>query len=133
MRIQRFNIPISIDFAVLLLRVLPSLFMLTHGFPKLIKLFSGDWSFADPFGIGEGLSLIITVWAEFFCSILVIVGFLTRPALLILAFVMLAAALIVHADDPFKSKEMALLYFTIYMAIFITGPGRISIDSRIFS
>ena len=55
MRNRQFNIPISIDFAVLILRVVPSLFMLTHGYGKLMKLIGGDWSFADPIGIGEGL------------------------------------------------------------------------------
>jgi uncharacterized membrane protein YphA (DoxX/SURF4 family) len=50
---KQFNIPISIDFAVLLLRVVPSLLMLTHGFEKLMQVFKGNWGFADPIGLGE--------------------------------------------------------------------------------
>jgi putative oxidoreductase len=106
--------------------------MMTYGYEKLMKIFAGDWSFADPIGLGEGLSLILTVFGEFFCSILIIVGFMTRPALIINMIVMTVAAFIVHADDPFTVKEHALTFLTIYSAIFITGPGRISMDARLF-
>lgn len=132
MRNKQFNIPISIDFAVLTLRVIPSLFMLMHGYGKLMKLIAGDWSFADPLDIGEGLSLIITIFAEFFLSIFVILGFMTRPALVVLMSVMTVAAFIVHHSDPWDVKEHAILFLSIYTAIFITGPGRISMDNRIF-
>lgn len=132
MRNRQFNIPISIDFAVLILRVVPSLFMLTHGYGKLMKLIGGDWSFADPIGIGEDLSLIITIFAEFFLSLFVIFGFMTRPALVVLMAVMTVAAFVVHASDPWDVKEHAILFLSIYTTIFITGPGRMSIDNRIF-
>jgi putative oxidoreductase len=130
---RNFTIPISIDFAVALLRIFPSLFMLSHGYEKLLKVLSGNWAFADPLGLGEGLSLLVTVFAEFFCSLLLIIGFLTRPALVLLMVVMTVAAFIVHGQDPFGVKEHALLYLVIYASIFITGPGRISLDSRLFS
>jgi putative oxidoreductase len=106
--------------------------MLTHGYGKLMKLIGGDWSFADPIGIGEGLSLIITIFAEFFLSIFVIFGFMTRPALVVLMAVMTVAAFVVHASDPWDVKEHAILFLSIYITIFITGPGRMSIDNRIF-
>jgi putative oxidoreductase len=130
---RRFNIPISIDFAVLILRVFPSLFMMTHGWDKLMKIFSADWSFADPIGLGETTSLFLTVFAEFFCSLMVLFGFLTRPALIALMFTMTVAAFIIHGSDPFDVKEHPLLFLAIYTSIFITGPGRISLDNRIFN
>ncbi|MCP9768516.1 DoxX family protein [Lacihabitans sp. LS3-19] len=130
---RRFNIPISIDFAILILRVFPSMFMMTHGWSKLMRIISGDMSFGDPIGIGETTSLFLTVFAEFFCSIMVIFGFLTRPALIALMFTMSVAAFIVHGSDPFDVKEHALLFLAIYAAIFVTGPGRISVDNRIFN
>lgn len=129
---KSFNIPYSIDFSVLVLRVFSSIFMLTHGWSKLLKIFSGDFSFADPLGMGEGLSLIATVFAEVVCSLMIMVGFLTRPALLILMFTMFVAAFVIHASDPFDIKEHALLFLTIFLSIFITGPGRLSLDKRFF-
>jgi putative oxidoreductase len=43
---------------------------------------------------------------------------------------MSVAAFIVHFDDPFKSKELALLYLAGYLIIFVIGPGKYSIDKR---
>lgn len=129
---KRFHIPISIDFAVMILRVFPSLFMLSYGWEKLLKFISGDWTFADPIGIGEGFSLFLAVLAEFFGSLMVIFGFLTRPALMLLIFTMAIAGFIVHASDPISVKEHALTFLVIYTAVFITGPGRFSIDNRLF-
>lgn len=130
---KKFHIPISIDFAVLILRVFPSLFMLTYGWEKLTKFISGDWTFADPIGIGEGFSLFLAVLAEFFGSLMVIFGILTRPALLLLMFTMAVAGFVVHAADPISVKEHSLTFLVIYTAIFITGPSRLSLDNRIFS
>lgn len=130
---KKFHIPISIDFAVLILRVFPSFFMLIYGWEKLLKFISGDWEFADPIGIGAGFSLFLAVLAEFFGSLMVIFGIMTRPALMLLMFTMAVAGFIVHASDPISVKEHALTFLVIYTAIFITGPGRFSLDNRIFS
>jgi putative oxidoreductase len=67
------------------------------------------------------------------CSLLVMVGFLTRPALLVLMFVMCVAAFVVHGSDPLSDKDHALLFLSIYLAIFVTGPGRLSMDFRVFN
>jgi putative oxidoreductase len=107
--------------------------MLTYGWEKLVKFVSGDWSFADPIGIGEPISLFLAVLAEFFGSLMVIFGIMTRPALLLLMITMSVAGFIVHSADPISVKEHALTFLVIYLAIFITGPGRFSIDNRIFS
>ena len=122
----------SIDVAVLILRVGISILMITHGYPKLLKLMSGDMGFGDPIGMGSGLSLILTVFAEFFCSILLILGFMSRPAAFFLAFTMGVAAFVVHGSDGLEKMEKALLYFIPYVALFLIGPGRISMDARVF-
>jgi putative oxidoreductase len=129
---KRFHIPISIDFAVLILRVIPSLFMMGHGWSKLSNLLKGDWSFADPMGIGEPISLLLTIFAELVCSFLVIIGLFTRPALVILMVLCTIIIFIIHGADPIGDKEHAALFFVIYAAVFITGPGRFSVDDRLF-
>lgn len=127
------KIPTPLDFSVLFLRVFSSFFMLTHGYEKFMKIISGDWSFADPICLGEPNSLFLAVLAEFFCSILLIIGLFTRPALFILGTTMTIIAFIVHKSDPIGDKEHALLFLIIYIAIFITGPGKFSLDYRFFS
>lgn len=118
-----------ISIGLLLLRVIVGVFMMTHGFGKLKMLLGpGEIQFADPIGIGLELSLILAVFAEFFCSILLILGLGTRLAAIPLMITMMVAGFVVHSADPFQVKEFALLYGVVFTALFITGPGRYSLD-----
>ena len=102
--------------------------MLTHGYPKMMKLYSGDTSFADPLGIGELPSLILAVIGEVIAPIFIVLGWQTRLAAIPAAITMAVAALVVHGDDPFSKQEKALLYFAAYVAIALLGAGKFSID-----
>ncbi|WMJ74720.1 DoxX family protein [Cytophagaceae bacterium ABcell3] len=113
---------------LLFFRVTASAFMLTHGAPKFIKVLEGDFTFADPLGVGPAVSLILTVFAEFFCSIFILLGLGTRLAVIPLIITMLVAAFVVHAADPFAKQELPLLYVLIYATLLITGSGKLSID-----
>jgi putative oxidoreductase len=128
---KRYTIPLSIDFAVLVLRVGAAILILPHGWEKLQSILSGNWDFPDPLGIGSTASLFATVFAEFVCSIALLLGLLTRPAAAVLAFTMAVAAFIVHAKESLSVREHALLFLTIYIAIFLLGPGRFSMDQRL--
>lgn len=125
--------PRLIDFAVLILRITAGAFMLTHGWGKLLMLTSGDAiKFADPIGIGMTTSLVLAVFAEVVCAILVIIGLFTRLAAIPVVITMLIAAFVIHAQDPLNVKEMSLLYALIYSFILITGAGRFSLDYLLF-
>jgi putative oxidoreductase len=125
--------PKNINLALLLLRVSGGAFMLTHGLGKFSMLFSGNpIKFANPIGLGETASLALAVFAEVFCSILLILGLTTRFAAIPLIITMLVAALIVHANDGFGRQELPLLYGVIYLTIAITGAGNLSFDHWIF-
>jgi len=117
------------DIGLLILRLVGGGFMLTHGYPKLMKILSGDMGFADPFGLGPGFSLILTVFAEVLCAILLIIGLGTRWAAIPLLITMLVAAFIIHGGDPFGDKELALLYGGIYLAIALMGSGKLGLDA----
>jgi putative oxidoreductase len=126
------KLPATANWAVLILRVGMSLMMLRHGYAKLSGFLGGDHSFADPIGLGEELSLILTVFAEFGCSILLILGLVSRAALLPLIFTMLVVLLVIHANDPFDDKEHALTFLIVYVSLLLTGPGRFSVDSGLY-
>lgn len=117
------------DWASLILRIACGGFMLTHGWPKMQKMLAGDYGFADPIGIGESASLMLTVFAEVLCAVLVLVGLWLRPALIPLIITMLVAAGIVHGSDPFGDKEHSLMYLFGYAALFLLGSGRFSLDA----
>ena len=123
---------IRIDFVLMLLRVVFGAMMMMHGYHKLLNIISGQMEFGDPIGIGESLSLNLTVFAEFFCSILLILGLMTRLALIPLMITMLVALFIVHQNDPLEEKEIAILYLIGFYAIYLTGPGGLSMDAKLF-
>jgi putative oxidoreductase len=126
------KLPASADAGVLILRVGISLLMLTHGYAKLESFLGGNREFADPIGIGEQLSYILTIFAEFGCSILLILGLFTRAALIPLIITMLVVVLIVHGEDPFDKKEHGISFLIVYITLFLTGPGRYSVDSGLY-
>ncbi len=113
-----------------ILRIVPSAFMLTHGYPKLMKLINGNTEFADPFGIGQAPSLFLAVVGEFICPLLMIIGFKTRWAAIPTAITMFVAGFIAHAGDSFGTKEKALLFLVVFVVIMLLGPGKYSVDKR---
>lgn len=125
--------PFQIVYALLFLRLFAGGLMLTHGYPKLMKLLEGNTSFADPLGLGSEISLALAVLAEFIGALFIMFGFLTRIASFMLGFTMFVAAFIQHFEDPFARKEKALLYFAMYLVLWVSGPGRLSVDNQISS
>ena len=125
MLFQRF-FSTKIDSGLLVLRVAVCAMMLTHGLYKLSNFSTMSQNF-DPIGIGGALSLSLVIFAEVFCSIAVLLGFLTRLAAIPL-IVAMCVAVLSYVGQPFAARELALLYLTFYIAILMIGPGRYSID-----
>lgn len=105
--------------------------MLTHGYPKLRRLFSGDLQFGDPLGIGGEFSLILIVFAEFLCSLLIMFGIYTRLASIPLIIAMSIAAFIHHSADPVNVQEKALLYLVVFVCLLFTGSGKYAVDKKL--
>lgn len=120
------------DIVILLVRIFVGFAMLSHGFPKLQQLLSGEEiKFYEFLFFSSKTTLILTIFAEFVCSIFIILGLFTRFAVFFLIIAMAVAGLMVHGADPFAKKEMSLLYLSVYLLLFAFGPGRYSVDSMI--
>lgn len=127
------NAPKSFDVILLLTRIAIAAMMLAHGLPKMGMLFAGgDVKFASIFGMGAEISLALAVFAEVFCSILVMVGFGTRLAVVPLIITMGIAVFYIHASDPFSKQELALHYILVYILLLFAGSGRYSIDGVLY-
>jgi putative oxidoreductase len=103
--------------------------MLLHGWPKMMNYSEYAAKFPDPIGLGPDFSLILTVFAEVFCTVFIALGLFTRFAAIPLIITMLVAALIVHSGDPIGDREASIGYFLLYTAIFFLGAGRYSLDN----
>ncbi|HYG36146.1 MAG TPA: DoxX family protein [Clostridia bacterium] len=123
------------DVALLVLRVWLGLSMLiNHGLGKLQGFKTMAAEFPDPFGVGHSTSLALVVFAEFFASILLAIGLVTRFAALVLVVNMTVAFFLVHkgALSGPQSGELAFIYLAGYVGLLLAGAGRISVDRYLF-
>jgi putative oxidoreductase len=117
------------DIGLLILRGFSGAFMFFgHGLLKLQNLLAGNTNFADPIGLGQNLSLILSTFAEFFCAGLLILGIFPRVSAAILIINMFVAGIIHHSPDTFAVKEKALMYLVVFVTLFILGAGKYSIN-----
>jgi putative oxidoreductase len=124
--------PIILDVVIFIVRLFVGFAMISHGFPKLQTLINGgEIQFYDFLGLGSTVSLVLTVFAEFVCSIFIILGLFTRVAAGFLLFTMIIAGFVVHGSDPFDKRELSLLYLSIYLIIISVGAGKFSVDHMI--
>ena len=123
----------SKDMSFLFLRIsFGATMIFSHGIPKLLKYSEMKNSFPDPLGIGNSASLILTIFAELLCPIFICLGIKVRFTTLPIIITMLVAAFIIHAGDPFTKIEFPLLYAFAFIAILIAGPGKYSLDKKVF-
>jgi putative oxidoreductase len=129
-------VPHRADWALLVLRVWMGMsLLLKHGLDKLLNYSEMVTRFPDPFHIGAHASLAIALVSDGICSVLVVLGLATRwSALIISANVFVAWATVVHFQffgRGVTPGESIFLYIGSFLAIFLAGPGRFSLDYRI--
>ncbi|MEX2574627.1 MAG: DoxX family protein [Balneolaceae bacterium] len=128
LRSARLNEFVSPDVAICILRIGAAALIMTHGTSKLMRILDGDFAFGDPIGIGAAPTLVLVTFAEAFCAFFVLIGLWTRVALIPLIINMSVVVFIAHADDPFGRKELGLFFLITFVTLFLTGPGRYSLD-----
>jgi putative oxidoreductase len=122
--------------ALLLLRMVAGLAFMIHGWPKI----QNPFAWAGPDSAFPGFLLGLAALSEFGGGLAWILGLLTPLASLGIAITM-AVAFSFHAfvrGDPFVSMtggpafELAALFFCIAVLLIAMGPGRFSVDRRLF-
>jgi putative oxidoreductase len=128
------------DWALLAIRILAGLTLFNFsGAPKLFHL--SNVMAIDVLSLG-GLAPLAMLYAAFalgICTLLVFVGLATRFAAFCTAVSLAATGLFVdHALslnylDPGHNShpEVIWLYFSVYLVLIFTGPGRFSLDKLI--
>ena len=118
-----------LDWSYLFVRVSTALIMLfSHGYGKLTGFSNIAPHFPNPLGLGSTLSLALVTGAEFFGAVLLALGLFTRWAGLSLLFTMMVAVFVFHWPDPFKEKELAVLYGLFFLLFTLAGGGKYSLD-----
>src|SRR5690606_25550170 len=125
------------DLGLLLLRVVVGTTMFAfHGLPKM----AGGPELWEKIGssmTNVGIHFFPTFWGfsaalvETVGAILVILGLQNKPASLLLAFTMLIATVfhLMNGDGMARASH-AIELCAIFLAIFLIGPGKYSIDKK---
>ena len=118
-----------VDAALFVTRVSSGLILaIFHGLPKLQGFQMHFHSFADPLGVGSELSYILTVGAEFVCTLLVALGLFTRLATIPVIALFCALFFIHHGYEPLMAREKLFFYGLPFLTIFLAGPGKYALD-----
>jgi putative oxidoreductase len=118
----------AFNIAMLILRVGAGAMAMSHGYSKLVHFAEMKSKFMNFMGIGSTLSLILVIFAEFFCSIFLIIGLFSRLVVIPLIIVMTVALLQRHNSDVFGEGEKVTLFLTCFLPILLCGPGKASVD-----
>lgn len=123
----------SYNLATLLLRLgLGAVMIASHGWQKLSKFSEMQDSFVNFMGMGSSASLTLSLIAEFFCGLLVVIGLFTRGALLLLIINMMVALTLAHNWRVFEDGQLPFVFLVGWAVVFLLGPGKISLDALIF-
>lgn len=116
---------------LLFLRVSGALFLLwVHGLPKLLHYSEQLTLIEDPFHLGANLTLLLAIFAEVLCPLLIIAGVLVRLACLPILAVLLIAMLVVHPQWSLLEGQFGWLLLIIFTSVLIAGPGRLVLSQR---
>ena len=113
---------------LLIARIVFGILLMNHGIQKWSNFQELSAAFPDPLGVGSPLSLGLAIFGELVCSMAFIVGLLYRLAMLPMIFTMGMAFFVIHGNDAFATKELALIYLVVFILMYISGPGKFSVD-----
>lgn len=118
----------SFNLAIFLLRLSLGVLMIPHGYDKLVNFAKYKGDFMNFLGMGSTLSLALVVFAEFFCSVFLIMGLFTRVVVAILLIEMIVVVFKAHDGNIFADGEHGSLFLAGFVAILLVGPGKASLD-----
>lgn len=129
--------PNNTSIGLLLVRIVMGLAMMLHGWGKI----QNPMAWMGPDSPVPGVLQFLAAFSEFGGGLALILGLVTPLAMFGMACTMAVAAGM-HAfvmKDPFVasgpgqgSYELALLYFMLSLLFILAGPGKISVDAKVF-
>jgi putative oxidoreductase len=116
------------DLASLVLRLSFGILMIPHGFFKLNNFAEIEGEFMNFLGLGSTVSLWVVIVVEIFCSLLLIIGLVTRLAVIPLLVTAIVIVFVAHHGDILGEAAGGFFYLLAYLAILLLGAGKYSVD-----
>ena len=117
----------GVSVLILFIRLFFGVLFFMHGLDKLTHFNELSYTFPSVFGFGSYMTLMLSIFSEFACSMFLMAGCLTRLILIPMIVSMAVAFFDVH-DAMMPDGELSLIYFIVFLGLFLVGPGRISVD-----
>ena len=117
----------GVSFLILCIRLFFGVLFFMHGLDKMTNFDQLSLTFPDIMGFGSYMSLMLSIFAEFCCSLFLIFGLLIRVMLIPMIIAMAVAFFDVH-DAMMPEGELSLIYLIVFIIVYLTGPGRFSLD-----
>ena len=117
----------GVSLFILLLRLFFGVMFFLHGVDKMMNFSELSETFPNIFGFGSYMSLMVSIFCEFCCSLFLIAGLLIRLMLLPMIAAMAVAFFDIH-DAMLPQGELSLIYLIVFFLLYLTGPGKYSLD-----
>ena len=117
----------GVSFFILVLRIFFGVMFFIHGVDKMMNFSELSMTYPSVLGFGSYMTLMVTIFCEFCCSLFLIAGLLVRIMLLPMIVAMAVAFFDIH-DALLPEGELALIYLIVFIILYFVGPGRFSLD-----
>ena len=122
----------GVSFLLLFVRLFFGVLFFMHGLDKMTNFNELSENYPSVLGFGSYTTLMVSIFCEFACSLFLMAGLMTRIVLIPMMVAMAVAFFDIH-DGMMPEGELALIYMIVFLVLFLTGPGRYSVDSLIDS
>ena len=122
----------GVSFFILLIRLFFGVMFFIHGLDKMMNFSELSEVYPNVLGFGSYMTLMVTIFCEFCCSLFLIAGLLVRIMVLPMIAAMAVAFFDVH-DAMLPQGELSLIYLVVFVMLYVVGPGKYSIDYLIDS
>ena len=120
----------GISVLILILRLFFGILFFVHGLDKMMNFNTLSYTYPSVLGFGSYMTLMVSIFCEFCCSIFLVSGLLVRITVLPMIASMAVAFFDVH-DAMMPEGELSLIYLIVFVVLYFTGPGRYSLDYMI--
>lgn len=116
-----------VSILILTLRVFFGIMFFSHGLNKILDFNALSVTYPNVLGFGSYMTLMVSIFAEFCCSLFLISGLLIRITVIPMIVSMAVAFFDVH-DAMMPEGELSFIYLVLFIILYITGPGLYSVD-----
>lgn len=126
------------NMARLFIRLFVGIMFMQFGIRHLVNFTEMSVDFPTIFGLSSETCLVIMIIIELLCSLLIMIGFLTRLSTIPPILSMIAAEYYIVHDllphdslyglDSTQPGYLPIMFIGIYLFILLAGPGKISLD-----